>query len=81
MAPATCGLNPALFIKGIVNAPVVTVLAIALPEIDPKKPEARTATLAGPPVDLPATAMGRSIMNWPAPDFFRNYPKNINKIT
>ena len=40
MAPATWGLKPARFIKGMVKAPVETVLAMALPETEPKKPEA-----------------------------------------
>ena len=38
-----------LFINGIVNVPVVTVLATELPEIVPKNADEMTATLAGPP--------------------------------
>ena len=40
--PAIWGLNPAFFIMGMVNAPVETVLAMALPEIEPKRPLAIT---------------------------------------
>ena len=50
MPPAMCGLNPAFFIIGMVKAPVETVLAMALPEIEPKSPLAITETFAGPPV-------------------------------
>ena len=48
--PAIWGLNPAFFIIGMVKAPVDTVLAIALPDMEPKSPEAMTATFAGPPI-------------------------------
>ena len=48
MPPATWGLKPAFFIMGMVNVPVETVLAMALPEIEPKSALARTETLAGP---------------------------------
>ena len=34
---------------GIVSEPVVTVFAIALPEIEPMAAEATTEALAGPP--------------------------------
>ena len=71
MAPATWGRKPAFFIIGMVNAPVETVLAIAEPETEPKKPEAMTATLAGPPTLLPARASGRSMKNLLAPEAFR----------
>ena len=50
MPPAMFGLNPAFFIIGMVKAPVETVLAMALPEIEPKSPLAITETFAGPPV-------------------------------
>ena len=36
--------------RGMVKVPVVTTLATAEPLMDPRKPEARTATLAGPPL-------------------------------
>ena len=50
MPPAIWGLNPAFFIMGMVKAPVETVLAMALPEMEPKRPLAITETLAGPPI-------------------------------
>ena len=81
MAPATCGLKPARFISGMVKAPVETVLAIALPETEPKKAEAITATFAGPPVLRPANASGKSMKNLPAPDLCRKAPKKINRMT
>ena len=59
MAPATCGLKPAFFISGMVKAPVETVLAMADPETEPKKPEAITATLAGPPTRLAGQGHGQ----------------------
>ena len=81
MAPATWGLKPAFFIMGMVKAPVETVLAMAEPETEPKKPEAMTATLAGPPTLLPARASGRSMKKRLAPEAFRNEPKKMNRIT
>ena len=42
-APAAWGLKPTFFINGIVMAPVVTVLAIEEPEMDPMAAEATTA--------------------------------------
>ena len=81
MAPATCGLKPAFFIRGMVKAPVETVLAMADPDTEPKNPEASTATLAGPPTVLPASAMGRSRKKRLAPENFRKEPKKMNRIT
>jgi hypothetical protein len=81
IAPATWGRKPARFIKGMVKAPVETVLAMALPETDPNKAEAITATLAGPPVVCPAAASGRSMKKRPAPDLCKNAPKKMNKMT
>ena len=49
---AVTGLNPELFIRGIVNVPVVAVLATALPDREPMRPLLKTATLAGPPTLL-----------------------------
>ena len=50
MPPATWGRNPAFFIIGMVKLPVDTVLAMALPDMEPKSPLAMTETLAGPPI-------------------------------
>jgi hypothetical protein len=58
-APAKRGENPTFFIIGIVITPVVTVLAIAEPEIIPNRPEDTTLTLAGPPEKRPATMVAR----------------------
>ena len=81
MAPATWRLNPARRMRGMVNAPVDTVLAMAEPDTEPKKAEAMTATLAGPPTVLPARASGQSMKNLPTPDFCRKAPKKMNRMT
>ncbi len=81
MAPATWGRKPARFIRGMVKAPVETVLAMAEPDTEPKKPEAMTATLAGPPTLLPARARGRSMKNLLAPEALRKEPKKMNRMT
>jgi len=41
---------------GIVNEPVVTTFAVALPEIEPIRALATTAVFAGPPLILPVKA-------------------------
>ncbi len=74
-APANCGAYPTLRIRGIVKAPVVTVLAMELPLIDPKKPLLMTATLAGPPDDHPAMAIAISMNSCPSPVFAIKIPK------
>ena len=56
MDPAVSGLKPKRFISGMVNEPVVTTLAVALPETLPIKALAMTAVLAGPPRNRPDTA-------------------------
>ncbi len=48
-APAFSAENPTRFINGMVNVPVVTVLAIDDPEISPVIADDTTAALAGPP--------------------------------
>ena len=52
MPAAISRLKPALRIIGIVNVPVVAVLATALPESEPIRPLESTATFAGPPTLL-----------------------------
>ena len=64
---AVTGLKPALRIIGMVNVPVVAVLATALPDSDPIKPLLSTATLAGPPGLRPNTRWAKSTMNRVAP--------------
>ena len=80
-APATCALKPVRFIKGMVNVPVVTVFAIALPATEPKKPDVTTETFAAPPIERPASDIGKLIKNCPTPDFSKNAPKKIKRMT
>ena len=80
-APATCGLKPTFFIKGIVSEPVVTVLAIDEPEIVPIKPDASTAAFAGPPRNRPIVANARSIKYRPAPVRSNAAPNSTNRNT
>ncbi len=63
----------------MVIEPVVTVFAIAEPEIEPSPAEANTAALAGPPRYLPAIENAKSIKNLPAPVTSKNAP-NKTKI-
>ena len=51
----------------MVILPVVTVFAIALPDIEPLAADAITEAYAGPPTLLPAIANARSINVLPAP--------------
>ena len=81
MPPATCGVNPAFRIIGIVKLPVVTALATALPESEPIKPLPITETFAGPPAPRPKMRSEKSMMNCVAPDISRNAPKMTNKNT
>ena len=74
-APATCGLKPIRFIKGIVNVPVVTTFAAGEPEIIPIRAEERIAVFAGPPRKRPAPAKAISTNHWPAPNVSRKLPK------
>ena len=78
---AVTGGNPALRIIGIVNVPVVAVFATALPESDPIRPLASTATLAGPPELRPKIRSAKSTMNRVAPVASRNAPKITNRKT
>ena len=48
-AAAKWRLKPILIMVGMVSAPVVTVLAMDDPEIEPRSAEDTTETLAGPP--------------------------------
>ena len=66
---------------GIVSAPVVTVFAMAEPEMEPIAAEAMTLALAGPPRKRPAAAKARSIKKRPAPVTSRNAPNNTNMNT
>ena len=62
----------------MVNVPVVTTFATAEPLMEPRKPEARTATFAGPPLVCPARALAMSLKNWPMPHLFITSPKMMN---
>ena len=72
--------KPAFFIIGMVKAPVDTVLAIALPEMEPNRPEAMTDTLAGPPILWPTAASGNSTKKRWAPHFSKNAPNMTNRM-
>jgi len=49
MPPASSGLKPTRFMRGMVMEPMVAVFAMEEPVMVPMKAEATTATLAGPP--------------------------------
>ena len=64
---------------GMVMEPEPTVLATEEPEHIPSSALAMTATLAGPPLDQPATRLANS-MNMPAmPVRSRNAPKMMKR--
>ena len=65
----------------MVNIPVVHTFATDDPETVPIRPELTTATFAGPPVDQPARAIERSMINFPSPVFSSTEPKSINMKT
>ena len=54
-------------ISGIVKVPVVAALATALPESDPIRPLASTATFAGPPARVPKSRWATPITQPVAP--------------
>ena len=60
----------------MVSAPVVTVLAMDEPEIEPSMAEESTETLAGPPAKRPASAEARSMKSWPSPMRVASTPKS-----
>ena len=66
-AAAKVGWYPRRFIIGMVNVPVPTTLAVALPEIVPNRVLPTTATFAGPPRTRPKSPKARSMKNRPAP--------------
>ncbi len=61
--------------------PVVTVLAMEDPEMEPMAPEATTAALAGPPLKRPIVEKERSIRYSPAPIFSKKAPKRTKRKT
>ncbi len=70
---------PIFVIRGMVNAPVVTTLAGALPLIIPKRPLAKIETFAGPPGFWPATLMEKLLKSTDSPVAFKKDPNKINK--
>lgn len=81
MAPAKCGLKPARRMSGIVNVPVVTTLATALPDREPMNALATAAVLAGPPRVRPATRSARPMRSAPPPATSSTAPNSTNKYT
>jgi len=73
---AKTGLYPTLFMRGIVKEPTVTALATEEPLMEPMKPLAMTATLAGPPDDQPARAMAMSMKSCARPVRAMKRPKS-----
>jgi len=67
--------------SGMVMAPVVTVLAMEDPDMEPMAADATTAALAGPPLNLPMVAKDKFIKYSPAPVFSNSEPKSTNKNT
>ncbi len=80
-APATCGSTPALFMAGIVTAPVVKTLTIGWPLIDANIALANTATLAVPPLMRPTNASARFRKNSPPPVSTTTMPNTIKPST
>ena len=78
-APANSLLYPVRFISGIVIVPVVATLAMAEPLIIPIRPDAMTATFAGPPEVVPTRVSEKSLMNLEKPEYFRNAPKTTKR--
>ena len=81
MAAAASGLKPVFFIIGMVSQPSTMTLATAEPEMVPNRLEETTATLPGPPRAPPAIALAKFMKNCPAPDFSRNVPKMMKRMT
>ncbi len=73
--------KPVFCMAGIENAPVVSTLEITDPDMEPMKPEAKIATLAAPPRNLPTRLKARSLKKMPPPVFCKIAPNKINPIT
>ena len=67
-APAYSLRYPTFFMSGIVNVPVVTTLATALPLMEPINALDKTDASAGPPRIRPVDAYDISIKNLPEPN-------------
>ena len=81
MPPASSRLKPAPRIMGIVNVPVVAVLATALPESEPISPLESTATFAGPPTLSRKRRRASSTTAWVVPVASRTAPKSTKRKT
>ena len=79
IAPAFSFENPVCFIIGIVNVPVVTVLATEDPEIIPVIPDPRIAAFAGPPLVFPTIANAKSKKYFPPPAVSKKAPNKTNR--
>jgi hypothetical protein len=56
-------------------------LATALPEMVPKRALEIQEIFPGPPRVHPVMADAKSMKSWPVPDFSRNVPKMMKRIT
>ena len=79
IAPALTAGKPVFFIIGIVNVPVVTVLATEEPEINPVKPDARIAAFAGHPLIFPTKANAKFKKYFPPYAESKIEPNKTNK--
>jgi hypothetical protein len=78
IAAASYGLKPLRFISGIVIVPVVTTLAIVLPDTMPINVLPRTAAFAGPAVHRPAAMVVRAMKIRSPPPSRRKVPNARN---
>ena len=78
---ATAAGKPIPRISGIVKVPVVAALATALPEREPIRPLASTATFAGPPARRPKSRSARAITQPVAPAICSATPNSTNRNT
>ena len=76
---ANSGRKPDRFINGMVNAPVVTAFAVALPLRVPNRPLEMTATLPAPPRVLPAMASAASVNRPSSPPCSITAPNRTNR--
>ena len=67
------------FISGMVNVPVVTVLAIEEPEIIPVIIEDNTAAFAGPPRKAPNNEIATLMNQLPPPAFSSSAPNKTKR--
>ena len=80
IAPDVFLSYPTLCISGIVRLPVATTLPADVPLIIPISPEAKIATLAGPPRCRPVRAKAKLMKYSPTLDACKNAAKMMNKM-